>query len=367
MQDIIQGSRATLKVLGKQVSRPGVKYRLIHYILFQECDEGYLAFNVVTGALLLISAEEYRMLSNSNSFFVDTVDEKGLFEGMIQRWFLIPDYYNEYALVNQIRCTIKMVCATSTISTYTILPTTSCNARCFYCFEASFPHHTMTKSTANDVIGFIKNNYKGSPILIRWFGGEPLLGTSTIDYICAQLNEVGILFRSRIVTNGYLFTSHLVEKSTLNWHLEEAMVTIDGLEQQYNTIKNYKHHDGKGSPFYIVLNNIELLLKANVFVEIRLNIDTHNAETMDDLIDELFNRFNQYPNFHIFTVVLHSNGRTAVPHTPDIMKYLYSMQNSIERKLYLLGIAKKEYEIPAFMKPESVKLKPAARLYKAMG
>jgi len=60
------------------------------------------------------------------------------------------------------------------ITSYTILPTTGCNARCYYCFEHGSKVMTMTRETAGEVVRFITEHCgPKKTVAIMWFGGEP--------------------------------------------------------------------------------------------------------------------------------------------------------------------------------------------------
>ena len=89
----------------------------------------------------------------------------------------------------------------------TILTTSSCNARCPYCFEKGIKHSTLSIEKADKVIGFILNNYHNKPLHISWFGGEPLLEKNAICKLSEQFIRICkarcIPYTAQIVTNGF--------------------------------------------------------------------------------------------------------------------------------------------------------------------
>lgn len=51
---------------------------------------------------------------------------------------------------------------------YTILTTTDCNARCFYCYELGRSRIPMSEQTAHEIADYIS----APKVNIHWFGGE---------------------------------------------------------------------------------------------------------------------------------------------------------------------------------------------------
>ena len=71
-----------------------------------------------------------------------------------------------------------------------ILPTQTCNARCFYCFEQKYNSLTMNTETIEAVISYLCSRVTPeSNVCFIWFGGEPLLGEEIIDQILAGVNK----------------------------------------------------------------------------------------------------------------------------------------------------------------------------------
>ena len=52
------------------------------------------------------------------------------------------------------------------IQAITILPTTDCNARCWYCYEKGIEHFNMGQSVAEQTVAFIKRVYRENSIKI---------------------------------------------------------------------------------------------------------------------------------------------------------------------------------------------------------
>ncbi len=275
MKIISKAQDAVLKILGKpKLSDSG--YRLIKYCVQETVDEGVLLFNVLTRELVLLSNEEFESCLENQE--------------LISKWFLVPCDFNEKAVAEVVRWTLENVKEKpKNITTYTILPTSECNARCFYCFEHGQKKEPMTVETALKTVEYIKKHSGDEKISISWFGGEPLYNLPVIDLITSELQKAGIEFTSRMISNGYLFDDETAKKAAEKWKLKSVQITLDGTEEVYNKTKAYIYKDT--NPFQVVLSNIERLLDAKIFVIIRLNMDLYNAENLMELVDQLALRF----------------------------------------------------------------------------
>lgn len=175
---------------------------------------------------------------------------------------------------------------------YTILPTTACNARCVYCFELGIEYETMSDEIVEQTIQYIKDTHrKDSTIQLHWFGGEPLVGKLIITRICKGLKDANIQYRSNMITNGSLITEEVAKSAKDDWHLSNVQITLDGREEIYCERKRYVSFEG--SPYQAVIKGIHTLLKENIRVSIRLNVDEENLEELHKLVDELENEFKE--------------------------------------------------------------------------
>ena len=105
-----------------------------------------------------------------------------------------------------------------------------------------------------------------------------------------------------MITNGYLFDEALIEKALSLWKLTGVQITLDGTEPKYNRIKNYIYNDV--SPFLRVINNIDLLSKADVNVRIRMNMDYNNVDDLYSLTDYLFGLFATNEKIKIYSALI---------------------------------------------------------------
>lgn len=199
----------------------------------------------------------------------------------------LMDFQNEELIYNR-----------NGIPAITILPTQVCNARCQYCFAEHNMKLTMTKDTVNDLIKFLKSKlHEGECILLRWFGGEPLLAMDVIDEIVNEINVAfhgNLTFTSLMFTNGSLLNDDLILHAKNNWHLEKIQLTLDGYSSEHNTRKAYINNS---IDYYSkTISDIQKLLNAGIKVDCRVNLDKDNIKQIDNICKDLM-PFNTNPLF----------------------------------------------------------------------
>jgi sulfatase maturation enzyme AslB (radical SAM superfamily) len=235
------------------------------YVVQQPVNDGVLLYNTLTCSLVLLTPDEAADITAQQE--------------LIERWFLVPQEHDDQKFCRQVRQMAALLKPVAkAITGYTILTTTGCNARCFYCFEKGTKPVTMTAETADKVVRYIVKHRGDEKVQIRWFGGEPLVNAKVIDQICTELREQDVPFRSTMISNGYLFDADKVQRAKDLWQLQQVQITLDGMEQTYNRVKAYVHQGVNA--FERVLQNIAMLTAAGIRVSIRLNVDKHNIGEM---------------------------------------------------------------------------------------
>lgn len=323
MQVLNKASGKIEKAWGKQKIKD-CQYRLMKYTISENCDDGLLLHNVITGELVLLDENEKSLLDNLPC----KTDEK-YFE-LIEKHFLVPIDFDERKIVGQLRQLLTLLEKKGNITGYTILPTTYCNARCFYCYECDFKHVHMTEEIAHDAVQYMIKHSGGEKISIGWFGGEPLVGVKIISQISRELTENGVEFSSSMISNGALFNEKLVEEAKNLWNLKSVQITIDGTEKIYNEVKDYISM--KGSPYLTVLNNIRMLSQAGIKVSIRINLGFHNVDDTKKLIEELCERFSDCENVSMYVHELYENeGAEPTKYTDEQRDYITNKVNDFNR------------------------------------
>lgn len=339
MKTIVDGKAKICKLLGEQKPR-NINYRIMKYILFSECEDGTILHNVITGQLVLLSDEESQALLKLPCSRIDGMSE------LIRAYFIVPIDFDERMLVSQLRALLKRLAPAKGINGYTILPTTYCNARCFYCYESDFPRMTMNESTASRLVQYMITHKGKGPLRISWFGGEPLVAEERIDQICRELHNHEIEFRSSMVSNGYLFNESIAEKAIRDWNVKTVQITLDGTEEVYNRTKAFIV--ASSSPYQRVLSNIRMLLSKGINVGIRLNLDQHNEDDLMDLIGELQGLLVISDNLDVYVHTLFENeGFLPIERDADAREGLYKRQIEMNSYLEDVGLRKRHLFLPS--------------------
>ena len=301
-------------------------YRPMKFLLKAQVEEGLLLYNVITSEMVLLDNVDARFFDGPSEEYNPAMDE------LIARHFLVPDSFDENKSVEQLRALIKKLEITKRVNGFTILPTTECNARCYYCFESDHPHCTMTDQIVTDTVSYIADKCKGEPIEITWFGGEPMVASKRISQICKGLRVRGIRYRSSMVSNAYLFDESLIQTAKDDWHLTMVQITLDGTEKVYNETKAYIQP--RDNPYQRVLQNIDALLEQGIAVNVRLNVTVNNAENLSDLVDELDIRFGGKKGFTAYSHEVFENvGYNPLYYDGNVREQVYARASELDAKL----------------------------------
>ena len=315
-------------------------YHPSSFVISKEVSDGLLLFHTLTCEMVLARKGQKDMFKD---------------EYLREHLFAVPQSLDEKKLVNQYRTLRKMVDTgdgDDITSSYTIMTTTDCNARCFYCYEKGRSRIPMSEKTAMKVASLIERNYSRLPkdkkeVSLRWFGGEPLYNGNVIDLICSELEKSGVPFKSSMTSNGYLFDEDTVQKAVSLWRLQKVQITLDGTEAIYNRSKAFIY-DVAASPYRRVVRNIGLLLDAGIKVSVRLNLGLHNADDLFALVRSLSSLYGSRNGFGCYAHVLfeESAGSGNVRQTDESRRLVYEKLEQLESLMADLGIRGKDAPLP---------------------
>lgn len=324
MRVIAEGKESIAKLWGYPIPQ-NTEYRLMRYLVRDDCEDGTLLLNTVTGELVMLSREEAGILDALPMPYAAVMDP------FIAGHFLVPNSFDDAKAVNQLRTVLRKLSSGNGITGYSILPTSACNARCFYCYESSYPKVSMTEEIADKLVDFIAEHCGANKhVEIEWFGGEPTVGESRIDQICDRLTERGITFNSTTLSNGYLFDKELAHKARTKWRLQSIQISMDGTEDVYNKTKAYVN--AVGSPYQRVLDNIGWLLDEDIYVLVRMNLSFHNENDLKALIDELISRYGKRKKFSAYVhEVFADMGYKPVSYDEDELHQLINKKIALNR------------------------------------
>lgn len=296
-----------------------IKYKPSLFNISKSIDSNkVILFNTYTSAVILI---------NKNEMTCDKV--------LVQQGFLVPEYDDEVQKV------VASVTQTNNghINHFTILPTTRCNAHCFYCYEDDYKKYTMSNSTIDSIIEYIVSNIRSQKeFVLDWFGGEPLLCTDIIDYIIEKIRNKVTLdeykWSSIITTNAILFSNQLIHHAIKNWNLAVAHITIDGTEDDHNKRKGLVKNNF--SAFTKTYTAIRELLKNGIYVNLRIHMDKQNIESLENILSEI-DELLHFQNLHLYITPLFP------PENSNDNRYYYGDEKEeLFYKVYKL-LLKKEY------------------------
>lgn len=303
MKTLIIPSNTINKVWGEMKEDPKKEYQFSLFCLRSIISEKEYLYHTLTGELLEFDQGED--IESSRSY-------------LISHLFMVPVSMDEHRFVDDTRTILNKLSSKSYINDFTILTTTDCNARCFYCYEKGRRRIPMSEEIALDVASYIMSISGNEKIKITWFGGEPLYNVSAIRTICRKLKENGRAFSSKVVTNGLYLKEDIIEEAVADWNIERVQITLDGTRDAYKRIKAYI--DQVKDPFETVLNNIECCLASGIMVSIRLNMTAENADDIIQLCEQLSNRFQGNKRINIYTASVKDfkNGRNDSDHDKEI-------------------------------------------------
>jgi len=262
----------------------GVNLIPSRYNIQKKFDDGKtVLMNTLTEAVVVFDEKECRLFSD-----VSHHTQLAYFKiQMFLLGILVRDDTDESFIMNIIRN--RSVFASSDAINIFIYPTQQCNANCHYCYQREEKRTKMTKNTAEDVIRYIIGNVTlEDEIILRWFGGEPLLAPEIIDYISESLAkhfDNKLRFSSIITTNGYEITDDLISRAKEKWNTRKFHIPIDGYRSEHNSRKGFS---SKGVDAYQkLLTDIKKIIDNGIFVMCRLNFDKKNLHQFSDILNDL--------------------------------------------------------------------------------
>ena len=335
MKWIIPGDERVVRLLRRKEPDRQAKYRLCRYTYLFAENGAYLVFHTLSGQTAALTTGEWAALQQLRAQPRDFafLEAHGLCELAAARVLVETDWDDPGWYDVTIRVLRSLKRERKGVRSYRILPTTGCNARCVYCYEEGLVPKTMTPATADRLAEYIDRTRWPEPVVLRWYGGEPLCAAPVISRVCRNLRERGVPFSSQITTNGTLLTEAMAEEAKTLWALEKAQLSMDGPRADYEKRKNFPQPDG--TEYDRAMRAAELLLDRGIQVSMRVNCDAENQPRLRDFFDELKARFGGREGFTVYPALLNQT---------RFSEELYSLALENQRLLrYLdaLGLAKK--------------------------
>lgn len=268
-------------------------FKLSNYNYVIPENNRYIYFNGISSQVMSLNANEHdRMQDLFNDIELFQQKYPSIFK-RFQNWGYIIDQKTDE--INILRYRNKMEVYGSKDYSLVLNPTLECNFNCWYCYE-KHPGGHMNENMIERVkkhIEYMIKKKKITSLSLGWFGGEPMLYFEEVIYpislfakkLCKENN---IPFYNSATTNASLITSLMLEKFK-EIDLFGFQITLDGDQKRHDKIRNEK---GKPS-FYIIVSNVNMLLKELPLCEItlRINYDTFTLEKCD--IKSVFNAIDK--------------------------------------------------------------------------
>lgn len=332
-------------------------------------DNKVVLLNTINNQYALFDKDDYLNFKNDLNGYLNNEKDYDKVSSLKKGGFIIDDNHNE---LNQIKIDYMSKCFNTSVFNVTIIPTTSCNFSCSYCFVQD-DQKFMEPSTVKALIKYLFQILdEQAPYLkhfnIKWFGGEPTLFPELIDEISQQIikkcMELDINYHSMIYSNLSLLsdsTIELFEKNKIGY----VNTTLDGLGDDNDirrTSKNGKKY------FSVIIENIRKLSKF-ARVNIQVNIDKENK----DKIVKLINFFKEYDLIDGKTVTVGFNlvnDNTFIQNKGCLMQYSSEEDMKIIDDFYMelgdrVDITLPDKALHCFaVAKNTVVIDPDGRLYK---
>lgn len=215
---------------------------------------------------------------------------------------------------------------------FQIVPTTLCNARCFYCYENDCMFETMQTSVVEATIDFIKKYIVDNPddnYSIDWFGGEPMLVPELILYMANEILQYCkdrlVNINSEIVTNASKINAESIYFFE-SIGISRVHISIDGMREEYEKRKAFV--DGK-KYFDQIISAIQLLTNHDIQVMLRVNVDKNNIDSCYQLIEYLKETLSQKVEIHVAPLYGCGNSYLTADNVTSVLTKLQSKIDSM--------------------------------------
>ena len=340
MNVIKYGDNRVTKIINKKKLNNEAEYRLSHYTYFYSENGKYLIRNTLTFEVIELTEQEWNAVQKIKIMPVsyDYIVENEIEQLATSRYIVETDYDEVKQYQETVFLLKTMAGPKNGISSYVILPTTGCNARCIYCYEEGYAVKTMTTETAERLIDFICETRYNDTIKIRWFGGEPLANANIIRYICTALRERGVPYKSSMVTNASLMTKELAHEAKELWHLEKVQISLDGAKEDYTSRKNY--YNPKKHNYDVVMKAIHYLADEDIKISLRVNVDFDNIDRIPSFLQDIKDEFGTYQNISLYIAPLfqEQHGERCI----ELYKRIFEL-SKLQNQLGILKSTKGEH------------------------
>lgn len=223
------------------------------------------------------------------------------------------------------------------------VPSYTCNFSCSYCYQDEYLNinKIADEKIVHAFFKYIESHFSDRKKYITIFGGEPLLNGKKqrkfLELFIFEANKHKLDIA--IVTNGYYLDSYIDLLKTAT--IREIQVTLDGVGKEHDARRPLKNGQ---ATFNKIADGIDLALKANLPVNLRMVVDKSNVNELPALARFAIKR--KWTKSKLFKTQL---GRNYELHNCQIDNDKLYTRLAMYQDIYLL--IKKHPEIPEFHKP----------------
>jgi len=284
-----------LPILDDQAGRAGaptartdpasLRWKPSRYNVFRERIGFVWAFNSRSAAFARLSTEEYRTAQRMLAGDLETTSpaERDLLRSLIKGQFLIREEFDE---LDFLKVKNRLTRFAAKGLGLIIAPTLRCNFGCEYCYVDLNANKMSVTNRARLMRFFERKLQPRSRATVCWTGGDPSLAMDVVGELSRRFLEVcgerDSRYDSYMITNGYLLDDEMLDR-VLDAGIGGLQITFDG---------DREHHNGRrflanGAPTYDrILDNLERACR-RIDVNIRVNVDRNNHETLHNLLADL--------------------------------------------------------------------------------
>lgn len=231
----------------------------------------------------------------------------------------------------------------------TVAPTLACNFGCDYCFQgADKPTTKMSREVQDALVHFVRlHESRMQRIHVAWYGGEPLLALDVIkrlsDRIIERCKQKRIGYDAMIVTNGFKLNAETARTLTER-AVHTAQVTLDGPSDYHDTRRATLK--GRGT-FERIIDNLEdTVTGSRLRISVRINIDSRNAPSIEDLLEKLARRgFSRKRGLDVYFAPVEAitEGCHSVSEACMTKKEYAALETRLYHRAYALGLSSLPY------------------------
>lgn len=296
-----------------------MKFKLSKYILSTEELSDYgmenkrIVFSTRSATSMLLQEDIHNSLKNGD---FANIDRDVLYQ-LVESCVIVPEELDEFAFV--IEENQKAQADTDTLS-MTIQPTANCQLGCHYCAQNHTKDYSSPKVQTKILkrIEHLLTTKKYKNIHVTWYGGEPLMGLSSIKNLSKSILKIAVdnnlSYSADMVTNGLALKNDIFQTLAKESFIRTYQITIDGTAETHDKRRITK--TGNGTFDIIIKNIVEVVNNPcyddlNCKITIRINIDKSNEADVIPLVDYLTELNLQNKISIYFTPIVDWGGNNA--------------------------------------------------------